>query len=163
MRNHIYKSILLIVLLLFCKTISAIGLTEFTKQLINLYDSTYDISGTKANEFLLSSNMESSHYKVSICALESSCPWEGEYVGPIAYKGYRIYLLGKQDSLTSHGPYKYSTRKLTEQITELVICDPIEWEIVLTKDLKLDEQQTSGLDSVTYVQLKRIVSMYCGK
>lgn len=166
-------------LLLFCKTISAIRLTEFTKQLINLYDSTYDIGGTKANEFfLLSSHMESSHYKISICALESSCPWEGEYVGPIAYKGYLIYLLGQQDSLISHGPYKYSIRKLTEPIKEIVICDPIEWVIFVDKkDLKLNKQLTNSntiidiqdgqfitdMDSAILVQLEKIVSTYCGK
>lgn len=166
-------------LLLFCKTTSAIGLTEFTKQLINLYDSTYDISGTKANEFfLLSFHTEASHYKVSICALESSCPWEGKYVGPIAYKGYRVYLLGQQDSLISHGPYKYSIRKLTEPIKEIVICDPIEWEIIIDKkDLKLNKQPTNSniiidiqdgqlitdMDSAILVQLEKIVSTYCGK
>ena len=166
-------------MLLLCPAISAIELTEFTKQLINLYESTYDISGTKANEFfLLSSHMEASHYTVSICALESSCPGEGEYVGPIAYKGYRIYLLGQQDSLISHGLYKYSIRKLTEPIKEIVICDPIEWEIIIDKkDLKLNKQLTNsniiidfkdgqiitGMDSAILVQLERIVSTYCGK
>lgn len=68
MRNYINKSILLIMLSLFCKTTSAIGLTEFTKQLIDLYIGTYKIP--QSENMVVHTTTDTLCYKAFLYSIE---------------------------------------------------------------------------------------------
>lgn len=179
MRNHICKLILLIVLLLFCKTASAIGLTEFTKQLVELYVSTYKVPN---EDIVVCTNADTLCYRVFIYPIDPNItPLSGpEYMGKVKHNNRYVYLFGQQHDIFHTGEeVEKSELKASEKFDGIDYnFDPIEWDICIDKkNLKLNKQYTTsnilvrlqdgqfttGMDSAILVQIEKIVSTYCGK
>lgn len=162
MRNYIYKSVLLIMLLLFCKTISAIGLTEFTKQLINLYVSTYQIPNNE--DIVIFSKTDTLCYRVILYSIDSNrLPLSGsEYMGKVKHNNRYVYLFGQQDSIFHTGKEVIKSElKAPKEFDDYIInFDPIEWDIWLKNNLKVIEPLTNGMDSTTYYQIEQIANTY---
>ena len=179
MRNYIFKSILLIILSLFCQDTSAIGLTEFTKQLIDLYTGTYKIPNTE--DIVVHTNTDTLCYKAFLYSIDPDVPLSGaEYIGKVKHNDRFVYLFGKQNGIFHTGKKvgKSDLKSSKKNDDMIVLFDPIEWGIFIDKkDLKLNKQLTNtnivvclqdgkfvtDMDSATLVQLERIVNAYCGK
>jgi len=179
MRNYIFKSILLIMLSLFCNTTSAIGLTEFTKQLIDLYIRTNQIPNN--GDMVVHIKTDTLYYRAFLYSIDPDVPLSGdEYLGKVKYNDRFVYIFGQQNDIFYIGekvvPSELKASKKYDDM--IVLFDPIEWDIFIDKrDLKLNKQLTNtnivvclqdgqfitGMDSTTLVQLERIVNAYCGK
>lgn len=168
-------------MLLLCPTISAIGLTEFTKHLVTLYISTYQVPNNE--DMVVHTNTDTLCYRAFLYSIDTNeLPLGGpEYLGKVKHNKRYVYLFGQQNDLFHIGGKVVSSElkarnKLDDNV--MINFDPIEWEIIIDKkDLKLNKQLTNsniiidiqdgqiitGMDSAILVQLERIVSTCRGK
>lgn len=162
MRNNIYKSILLIMLLLFCKTISAIGLTEFTKQLMDLYIHTCQISNNE--DMVVCTNADTLYYRISLYSIDTNrLPLGGaEYIGKVKHNERYVFLFGQQSDIFHIGKEVVKSElKAPERFDDFeIIFDPIVWDVWLKNNLKVIEPLTNGMDSVTYYQIEQMANTY---
>ena len=162
MRNNIYKSILLIMLLLFCKPISAIGLTEFTKQLMDLYIHTCQISNNE--DMVVCTNADTLYYRISLYSIDTNrLPLGGaEYIGKVKHNERYVFLFGQQSDIFHTGKEVVKSElKAPKKFDDLeIIFDPIVWDVWLKNNLKVIEPLTNGMDSVTYYQIEQMANTY---
>ena len=167
-------------MLLLCPAISAIGLTEFTKHLVNLYISTYQVPNNE--DMVVHTNTDTLCYRAFLYSIYPDIPLSGsKYLQKVKYNNRYVYLFGQQNYIFHNGKKVVpSELKPSKKIDDdvMILFDPIEWEIIIDKkNLKLNKQLTNsniiidfkdgqiitGMDSAILVQLERIVSTYCGK
>lgn len=161
---------------LFCYTTSAIGLTEFSKQLIDLYIGTNQIPNNE--DMVVHIKTDTLYYRVFLYSVDPDISLSGdEYLGKVKYNNRLVYVFGQQNDVFHTGEKVVpSELKVSEKSDGIIqIFDPIEWEIFIDKrDLKLnkqftntniiicrqDGQFTTGMDSTTLVLLEKIVNIY---
>lgn len=161
MRNYIFKSILLIMLSLFCNTTSAIGLTEFTKQLIDLYIRTNQIPNN--GDMVVHTKTDTLYYRVFLYSVNPDIPLSGdEYLGKVKHIERYVYLFGQQSDIFHIGKEVVKSElKAPERFDDFeIIFDPIVWDVWLKNNLKVIEPLTNGMDSVTYYQIEQMANTY---
>ena len=161
MRNYIFKSILLIMLSLFCNTTSAIGLTEFTKQLIDLYIRTNQIPNN--GDMVVHTKTDTLYYRVFLYSVDPDIPLSGdEYIGKVKHNERYVFLFGQQSDIFHIGKEVVKSElKAPERFDDFeIIFDPIVWDVWLKNNLKVIEPLTNGMDSVTYYQIEQMANTY---
>lgn len=146
---------------LFCNTTYAIGLTEFSKQLVNLYDKAGHIR--EKDEVVFCAKKDSLCYRLILHSQDIDViPLNAnEYLGRTKYNGHTVYLFGEQDSLFHTGKRVIPSKCTAKgQRDDIVIFDPIMWDIWLKNNLKVIEPLTNGMDSTTYYQIEQISNTY---
>jgi len=159
MKNYVYCLAVTMVTLLSYSPVSAIELTEFCEQLITLYDGTNHVQENEAIIFY--TKKDSLCYRIVLYSQDvDAVPLSSdEYLGETKYDWLTIYLYGQQDSLFHIGRGAKYTAK-NQYNDDIIIFDPIKWDIWIKNNLELIGPLTNGMDTITYKKIELLVDTY---